>query len=129
MILQQPQPPAMSGTAGDTERLGSWCASLAERLKHMLVNIDDANITGLSAEKLDSGSLRLDRVSLDGASVSLDSGSVTVRSGGGVIFSAGGSGELYIGSPDGSQYIKLSGGKLSICAESVICASEVQVVK
>ena len=65
MILQQQSPPPVNGTADDTARLSSWCASFAQRLKHTLINLDDSNITGMSAAKLDSGTVSLDRVGRD----------------------------------------------------------------
>lgn len=123
MILQQQLPPPVNGTADDTARLSSWCASFAQRLKHTLINLDDSNITGMSAAKLDSGTVSLDRVALDGTSVSADAHSVTVRSGDSIIFSVNDSGSLYIGGPGGSQYVRLDGDSLSICADTIVCNS------
>ena len=114
MKLQQPMPP--SGGA-----LSKWCASLTERLKHALESLDDGNIISLSASKL-TGGIDPSSVPISGAGVSIGVGGITVSCGGDVIFRASPDGEIYLGNTDGTEYVKLENGHISICADTIDCA-------
>ena len=115
MNLQQPSPPG--GGA-----LSLWCAGLLERLKHALGSLDDTNIVSVSAAKL-TGSIDPGAVPVNGAEVTIDGASVTVKSGDAVIFRASSDGDIYIGSADGAEYIRLFGGHITMRVSEISCAA------
>lgn len=115
MKFQQPKPPAKGA-------LAEWCASLTERLKHTLENLDDGNITYLSASKL-TGGIDPSSLPINGTAVSISGGGITVTDGGSVIFSASSDGDIYLGNTGNTEYIRLSGGHISICADTIECGT------
>lgn len=90
-------PPILTGDAQtDVQRLNDWCCGFYMQLKRILYSLDTSNIIELDASRL-NGTLSLGETTLEGVNVKID----------GDTFS--------ISTPDGSQYLTLSNGKLTFC--------------
>lgn len=94
-------PPALTGDAqNDVIRLNNWCCGFYMQLKRILYSLDTSNITELDASRL-NGTLPLGETKLEGVNVKISGD------------------EFSISTPDGSQYLTLSGGALKFCGTVV----------
>ncbi|MBQ3125379.1 MAG: hypothetical protein IJC09_08170 [Clostridia bacterium] len=94
-------PPALTGDAqNDVIRLNNWCSGFYMQLKRILYSLDTSNITELDASRL-NGTLPLGETKLEGVNVKISGD------------------EFSISTPDGSQYLTLSGGALKFCGTVV----------
>lgn len=94
-------PPALTGDAqNDVIRLNDWCCGFYMQLKRILYSLDTSNIIELDASRL-NGTLPLGETKLEGVNVKISGD------------------EFSITTPDGSQYLTLSGGKLTFCGTVV----------
>lgn len=87
-------PPVPTGDAQiDTLNLNEWCRGFYMQMKRILYSLDSSNVVKLDASKL-NGTMSLDETSLEGVNVKISGD------------------EFSISTPDGSQYLTLSGGVL-----------------
>ena len=87
-------PPVPTGDAQiDAIELNEWCRGFYMQLKRILYSLDSSNITELDESKL-NGTLPLGETKLEGVNVKISGD------------------EFSISTPDGSQYLTLSGGQL-----------------
>ena len=87
-------PPAPTGDAQiDVLNLNDWCRGFYAQMKRILYSLDSSNITELDASKL-NGTIPLGETKLEGVNVKISDD------------------EFSISTPDGSQYLTLSGGVL-----------------
>jgi hypothetical protein len=100
MNITLSSPPALSGdTNKDLQALSLWCATLISQLKRVLYSLDSGNISYIAPSQLEEGSISLDKVALDGGCVKITGTGIDISL------------------PDGSQYIRMSDGKISIKGE------------
>lgn len=131
MNLQYSMPPQLTGeSAADSAALSEWCGGLLTQLKKIIVNIEDSNIISVSADKLTGGGISLSDTELTSGSLVINDSSIsfvsTDESGTKVLIRlavTAGSTELTITSESGTRYIKMSGGKLDINADSITASS------
>ena len=94
-------PPAITGdTQRDTKNLNDWCRGFYIQLKRIMYSLDTSNIVELDASRL-NGTLPLGETTLQGVNVKITGD------------------EFSISTPDGSQYLTLSGGVLKFCGTVV----------
>lgn len=94
-------PPALTGDAQtDVAKLNEWCLGFYLQMKRILYSLDTSNIVELDASRL-NGTFPLGVAKLEGVNVKISGD------------------EFSIATPDGSQYLTLSGGKLTFCGTVV----------
>jgi hypothetical protein len=95
MIFDMRKPPPLTGRYYvDIPRISDWLVGLTKKLSSMFSNVEDNQITSVSADKLTNGIIKLE-----------SGGSVEI-----------GADKFVISNSDGSQFIKLEGDKLVIKA-------------
>lgn len=88
-------PPMLTGDAQtDVQRLNEWCCGFYMQLKRILYSLDTSNIIELDASRL-NGTLPLGEMTLKGNNVKISGDTFSITT------------------PDKSQYLTLSNGKLT----------------
>ena len=136
MNLQYSMPPQITGSsAADAAALSEWCGGLLTQLKKIIINLEDSNIISVSADKLTGGGISLSDTELSSGSLVIDESSITLMSAGENetkilirLAVTAGSTELTVTDESGKRYIRLSGGKLDINADT-ITAGEISAEK
>lgn len=131
MNLQYSMPPQITGSAAeDTAALSTWCGGLLSRLKKAIMSIEDGNILSVSADKLTDGNIGLSGTVIASETLAIDSDSITFtitdESGTKTMIRAAvtaDSTEFTVTSKSGTRYIRLSGGKLEIAADTISAQS------
>lgn len=101
MNITTTAPPTLTGnTEKDLEQLNRWCRNFHTQIKRVLYCLDTGNIIELDASRL-NGTLPIDDVNLSGVNVKITGDTIDIST------------------PDGSQYLRLSGGKLTFCGNIV----------
>lgn len=109
MNLSITAPPSLTGnTQKDTVQLNYWCRNFYTQLKRILYCLDTGNIVELDASRI-NGTLPIDNVNLSGVNVKITGDTINIAT------------------PDGSQYLRLSGGSLSFCGNIINPTEESQV--
>lgn len=129
-------PPQITGSsAADAAALSEWCGGLLTQLKKIIINLEDSNIISVSADKLTGGGISLSDTELSSGSLVIDESSITLMSAGENetkilirLAVTAGSTELTVTDESGKRYIRLSGGKLDINADT-ITAGEISAEK
>lgn len=116
-------PPEITGESViDAQALNYWCGGLITHLRKILSNIEDNNIVYLSADKLISGNINTDKISLTGTNINITENSVTFSSDGAEILSIKTDPNGYslkISNKDGTKYIHLHDDILDISADNI----------
>ena len=129
-------PPQITGSsAADAAALSEWCGGLLTQLKKIIINLEDSNIISVSADKLTGGGISLSDTELSNGSLVIDESSITLMSADEnetkilirLAVTAGNT-ELTVTDESGKRYIRLSGGKLDINADT-ITAGEISAEK
>lgn len=136
MNLQYSMPPQITGSsAADAAALSEWCGGLLTQLKKIIINLEDSNIISVSADKLTGGGISLSDTELSSGSLVIDENSITLMSADENetkilirLAVTTGSTELTVTDESGKRYIRLSGGKLDINADT-ITAGEISAEK
>lgn len=136
MNLQYSMPPQITGSsAADAAALSEWCGGLLTQLKKIIINLEDSNIISVSADKLTGGGISLSDTELSSGSLVIDESSITLMSADENetkilirLAVTAGSTELSVTDESGKRYIRLSGGKLDINADT-ITAGEISAEK
>lgn len=136
MNLQYSMPPQITGSsAADAAALSEWCGGLLTQLKKIIINLEDSNIISVSADKLTGGGISLSDTELSSGSLVIDESSITLMSADENetkilirLAVTAGSTELTVTDESGKRYIRLSGGKLDINADT-ITAGEISAEK
>lgn len=136
MNLQYSMPPQITGSsAADAAALSEWCGGLLTQLKKIIINLEDSNIISVSADKLTGGGISLSDTELSSGSLVIDESSITLMSADENetkilirLAVTAGSTELTVTDESGKKYIRLSGGKLDINADT-ITAGEISAEK
>lgn len=131
MNIQYSMPPQLSGRASeDAAALNTWCGGLLTHLKKVALNIEDSNILSISADKLTGGTVPLSETVIESGNMIIDSNSITLintdETGTKTLIRAAvtaGSTELLVTDESGSRYIRMSGSKLDINADSITADS------
>lgn len=129
-------PPQITGSsAADAAALSEWCGGLLTQLKKIIINLEDSNIISVSADKLTGGGISLSDTELSSGSLVIDESSITLMSADENetkilirLAVTAGSTELTVTDESGKRYIRLSGGKLDINADT-ITAGEISAEK
>lgn len=141
MNLQYSMPPQITGSsAADAAALSEWCGGLLTQLKKIIINLEDSNIISVSADKLTGGGISLSDTELSSGSLVIDESSITLMSADENetkilirLAVTAGSTELTVTDESGKRYIRLSGGKLDINADTItagtITAGEISAEK
>ena len=99
-ITLTPPPELTGNNEKDLAELREWCFNLHSQLKRTLLNLDTSNIAEVSGELL-HGTIPLDTVTLSGGKIKIGGNTVSITN------------------SDGSQYLTLSGDKLTFCGKVI----------